>query len=381
MNLIDGLDGLAGGVALVAVVTTFLVSLQRGHPLMMLFSSALAGSIVGFLFYNFNPASIFMGDTGSMFLGFILATTAMETNQKSSTAVAVLIPGIALGLPIMDTLLAIGRRAIRGRPLFQPDKEHIHHKLMDLGLTPPAVGAGALRVLHPAGRGRDGADLLEQPPGGASPGRAHAGGVLLPALARATCASTGIQDSAVDRRRNRAMRAALQPLGRRLRQLRAPAEMWPVIVEAATALGAVAVTLQADSPATAETPLPVFSHGPADGEVSIPLFRFRFAVPGGKGAGEDAGAGVVGRPHRDRPRHRDRRRDLLRAPRRSPGPRRRCRALQRPRPDRRPARVKQPARTLRFTPPRRSAPGSRTAPRSRAAAGREPAGSPGRTRT
>ena len=69
MNLIDGLDGLAGGVALVAVITTFLVSLQRGHPLMMLFSSALAGAIVGFLFYNFNPASIFMGDTGSMFLG------------------------------------------------------------------------------------------------------------------------------------------------------------------------------------------------------------------------------------------------------------------------------------------------------------------------
>jgi UDP-GlcNAc:undecaprenyl-phosphate GlcNAc-1-phosphate transferase len=135
MNLIDGLDGLAGGVALVAVVTTFLISLQRAHPLMMLFSSALAGSIVGFLFYNFNPASIFMGDTGSMFLGFVLATTAMQTNQKASTTVAVLIPCIALGLPIMDTLLAIGRRAIRGRPLFQADKEHIHHKLMDRGLS------------------------------------------------------------------------------------------------------------------------------------------------------------------------------------------------------------------------------------------------------
>ena len=75
MNLIDGLDGLAGGVALVAVITTFLISIQRGHPLMMLFSSALAGAIVGFLFYNFNPASIFMGDTGSMFLGFVLAAT------------------------------------------------------------------------------------------------------------------------------------------------------------------------------------------------------------------------------------------------------------------------------------------------------------------
>src|SRR5580765_2978700 len=72
MNLIDGLDGLAGGVALVAVVITFLISFQRGHPLMMLFSSALAGAILGFLFYNFNPATIFMGDTGSMFLGFVL---------------------------------------------------------------------------------------------------------------------------------------------------------------------------------------------------------------------------------------------------------------------------------------------------------------------
>ena len=130
LNLIDGLDGLAGGVALVAVITTFLVSLQRGHPLMMLFSAALAGAIVGFLFYNFNPASIFMGDTGSMFLGFVLAATAIQTNQKASTAVAVLIPAIALGLPIMDTLLAIGRRAVRGRPLFQADKEHIHHRLI-----------------------------------------------------------------------------------------------------------------------------------------------------------------------------------------------------------------------------------------------------------
>ena len=130
MNLIDGLDGLAGGVALVAVVTTFLISLQRGHPLMVLFSSALAGSILGFLFYNFNPATIFMGDTGSMFLGFVLSTSAIQTNQKSSTAVAVLIPGIALGLPIMDTLLAMARRALRGRPVFQADKEHIHHRLL-----------------------------------------------------------------------------------------------------------------------------------------------------------------------------------------------------------------------------------------------------------
>src|SRR6185295_14673932 len=129
LNLIDGLDGLAGGVALVAVSTTFFISAQRGHPLMILVCAALAGSILGFLFYNFNPASIFMGDSGSMFLGFVLAASALRTGQKSSTAVAVLIPAIALGLPILDTLLAVSRRAVRGQPVFRADREHIHHRL------------------------------------------------------------------------------------------------------------------------------------------------------------------------------------------------------------------------------------------------------------
>ena len=135
MNLIDGLDGLAGGVALVATATITIISLHNSQPLMVLFAGALAGSVLGFLFYNFNPASIFMGDTGSMFLGFVLATTSLRTNQKSSTAVALVVPAIVLGLPILDTLLAMGRRAIRGRPLFHADKDHIHHRLLATGLT------------------------------------------------------------------------------------------------------------------------------------------------------------------------------------------------------------------------------------------------------
>src|SRR5580698_3249438 len=242
MNLIDGLDGLAGGVALVAVVTTFLVSLQRAHPLMMLFSSALAGSIVGFLFYNFNPASIFMGDTGSMFLGFVLATTAMQTNQKASTAVAVLIPAIALGLPIMDTLLAIGRRAIRGRPLFQADKEHIPHKLMDRGLShrqAVLVLYGFCILLG------DAALVLTY----ASSGQTALLLVVLTVVAFIFLRSLGyvrfdqMPASAADRKRNRAMRAALQPLGRRLKQLQTPDEMWPIVVKAAEVLGAVLVEL------------------------------------------------------------------------------------------------------------------------------------------
>jgi UDP-GlcNAc:undecaprenyl-phosphate GlcNAc-1-phosphate transferase len=285
MNLIDGLDGLAGGVALVAVITTFLVSLQRGHPLMMLFSSTLAGAIVGFLFYNFNPASIFMGDTGSMFLGFVLAATAMQTNQKASTAVAVLIPAIALGLPIMDTLLAIGRRALRGRPLFQADREHIHHKLLDRGLSHKqavlilyglcTVLGGAALVLTYTNSGQSAALL-----------------VVLALLSYVFLRSLGyvrldrMPESAATRKRNRAMRGGIQLLGRRLRHLRGPTEMWPLVIDAAKTLGAVAATLRVDVPEIAETTSPLtLTHAPPEVDTGLYApFAFRFTVPSAKAA-------------------------------------------------------------------------------------------------
>jgi len=135
INLIDGLDGLAGGVALVKVTITLVFALLHGDPLMILIAAALSGAILGFLFYNFNPATIFMGDTGSMFLGFVLASSAIHSHQKSSTAIAILIPIVALGFPIADTLLAMGRRAMRGAPLFQADRGHIHHRLLAMGLN------------------------------------------------------------------------------------------------------------------------------------------------------------------------------------------------------------------------------------------------------
>src|SRR5690606_5998495 len=124
------LDGLAGGVAFFAVATNFVLAFARGEALMSLMMIALAGALVGFLAFNFNPASIFMGDTGSMFLGFVLAAVSIKSSQKSGTAVALLVPVLALGLPIMDTLLAIGRRALQGRGMFSADKEHIHHRMM-----------------------------------------------------------------------------------------------------------------------------------------------------------------------------------------------------------------------------------------------------------
>ncbi|RJS17350.1 undecaprenyl/decaprenyl-phosphate alpha-N-acetylglucosaminyl 1-phosphate transferase [Corallococcus sp. H22C18031201] len=130
LNLIDGLDGLAGGVAFFGVGTNFILALARGDVLLCLLMAALAGAILGFLVFNFNPASIFMGDTGSMFLGFVLAAVSIKTCTKSGTAVAMLVPIMSLGLPIMDTLLAMIRRSLLGRPLFSADKEHIHHRLM-----------------------------------------------------------------------------------------------------------------------------------------------------------------------------------------------------------------------------------------------------------
>ena len=135
MNLIDGLDGLAAGVGLFGLTTTFVLAAVRPDAVMMLFTASLAGATLGFLVYNFNPATIFMGDTGSMFLGYVLAVGAIQTNQKASTTVAILIPIVALGLPIADTMLAMIRRAANRQPLFRADRAHIHHKLLDLGLS------------------------------------------------------------------------------------------------------------------------------------------------------------------------------------------------------------------------------------------------------
>ncbi len=136
MNLIDGLDGLAAGIGFFACAVNLVVGALAGSPLVVLLSAALGGAILGFLFYNFNPATIFLGDSGSMFLGFVLATTSlMASTVKSSTAVAILVPVIALGVPIMDTLLAMARRVVERRPIFAPDRSHIHHRLLEMGVN------------------------------------------------------------------------------------------------------------------------------------------------------------------------------------------------------------------------------------------------------
>ena len=135
VNLIDGLDGLAAGVSTIAAVTIFLVAMEEGIPFVAMITAALAGAAVGFLYYNFNPARIFMGDTGSMFLGFMLAGVSVVGAVKSAATIALIVPILALGLPILDTTFAIVRRARNHRPIFKPDKGHLHHRLLAHGVT------------------------------------------------------------------------------------------------------------------------------------------------------------------------------------------------------------------------------------------------------
>ncbi len=134
-NLLDGLDGLAGGSALFSSLVVFIVSLVTGNSVTEVVTIALAGAIVGFLRYNFNPATIFMGDCGSLVIGFVLSAVSMASSEKASTTVAVAIPVVSFGLPILDTCMAVLRRFLNGKPLFGADDEHIHHKLLQRGLS------------------------------------------------------------------------------------------------------------------------------------------------------------------------------------------------------------------------------------------------------
>lgn len=150
LNLIDGLDGLASGVAIIASATIALISCLHGDTATSIISVMLIGSLIGFLKYNFNPAKIFLGDSGSLFLGFLLSILSLKSYTKTQTGFAILIPVLILGLPIMDTFLSMIRRVLNSflpenagkrkisdilKSMFRPDRGHIHHKLIFLGLS------------------------------------------------------------------------------------------------------------------------------------------------------------------------------------------------------------------------------------------------------
>ncbi|HEX8474135.1 MAG TPA: hypothetical protein VF666_08895 [Pyrinomonadaceae bacterium] len=162
-NLIDGVDGLAAGAALFASLVMLVVALMLGQTLVAVVACALCGALVGFLRYNFNPASIFLGDSGALFVGFMLAAMSVGGAQKASTAVAVAIPLLAFGVPVVDTGFTLVRRFLSGKPLFEGDREHIHHMLLARGWSQRRVacvlygvsalfGMAALLLVNDAGR-------------------------------------------------------------------------------------------------------------------------------------------------------------------------------------------------------------------------------------
>lgn len=141
INLLDGLDGLAAGVSSISSLSLFFVSVLRVDLLpataiyIALITAALSGATLGFLPFNFNPAKIFMGETGAAFLGFTLSVIAIQGTMKSYAAISIAIPLLVLGLPLFDTLFAIVRRIFNRKPIMQGDRSHLHHRLIDMGLS------------------------------------------------------------------------------------------------------------------------------------------------------------------------------------------------------------------------------------------------------
>jgi UDP-GlcNAc:undecaprenyl-phosphate GlcNAc-1-phosphate transferase len=134
INLIDGLDGLAAGVSTIALIALAGMAFIMGDIFVIIMATMLAVSTIGFLFYNFHPAKIFMGDTGSLFLGFMISVLALM-GFKNVAFVSLVIPIIMLGVPISDTFFAIVRRLLNKQPPFSPDKSHLHHCLLNVGFT------------------------------------------------------------------------------------------------------------------------------------------------------------------------------------------------------------------------------------------------------
>ena len=135
VNLIDGLDGLAAGISIIAATTMAIVGYASGQTAMASMAMILIGATLGFLRYNFHPAKIFMGDTGSMFLGYNLAVFAVLGVAKSFTLLSLVTPILVLAIPILDTLFAIIRRKMNHKPIFKPDKHHLHHCLLNYGFS------------------------------------------------------------------------------------------------------------------------------------------------------------------------------------------------------------------------------------------------------
>lgn len=135
VNLIDGLDGLAAGISLISAVSLMFIALKMNLLAVAIIAAAVGGGCLGFLPYNFNPAKIFMGDTGALYLGFMLSYISIQGVMKYATTLMIFVPVLVLGVPVFDTAFAMIRRYISGKKIFAADKGHLHHRLLALGLT------------------------------------------------------------------------------------------------------------------------------------------------------------------------------------------------------------------------------------------------------
>lgn len=275
MNLIDGLDGLASGVAFVAVATNFVIAAVNGNALMMLFMAALGGAIIGFLVFNFNPASIFMGDSGSLFLGYVLAIGTIVTNTKASATVALLAPVLALGLPIMDTALAVYRRAVAGRPLFAADREHVHHRMLAMGFSHRrAVIVLYLVALLLAGLGLLSVFANQAQTAGVLCLSILVGGVFVRKLGYG---SEVLEQSRATRAHNRDLRSDLAAVCENLRRAAAPVDAWNAIERVKGTLGVSELSLSfhlASAAGELETQRFEWRRGGGEGECVALALRF-----------------------------------------------------------------------------------------------------------
>jgi UDP-GlcNAc:undecaprenyl-phosphate GlcNAc-1-phosphate transferase len=164
LNLIDGLDGLCAGMGLFATATLLAASIHDGNDGLTYATLPMVGALLGFLCYNLNPATVFLGDSGALLIGFLLGCYGILWTQKTSTLVSVLVPLLALSIPLLDVLLSVVRRILSNMPIFSADRGHIHHKLLDRGLSARqamwvlylfatvAAGSAILATFLPAGR-------------------------------------------------------------------------------------------------------------------------------------------------------------------------------------------------------------------------------------
>lgn len=240
-NLADGLDGLAAGLAVVAALAVMILAGYGGDRLSVLLAAAVVGAVAGFVGYNVHPATIFMGDTGSLFLGMMVGALAIRPYSGSAAGLPVLAVALLVAVPVLDLALACARRAARGMPLFRGDREHLHHKLLDRGLG----HWGAVLVLWAVAAALAALGIgLALEPASYAVLLAAAAAIIVGTVAVAGAVRLPEPAAWARRQRNRARMAEIRRVGQRIDRAARLTELSQDLLSAALALGARSVRLR-----------------------------------------------------------------------------------------------------------------------------------------